>query len=105
MVALQAAGADDAARLSGHWQCASPSCAGAHLEFRLVAGTARFAGTPGAGPAVPDGSTWTVGEHRLQVVTPGGRRLDWVLVRLDADELVLLDEFTAALQTYRRQAR
>lgn len=98
------AAALDLAALQGDWTCERRPCSGRVLHFDDGDGGAVFTGDAGPGIHLAAGARWSVSERRLEVVSAGGRRFSWIVVRLDGDELVLLDEYESALLTFRRTA-
>ncbi|MCB1747506.1 MAG: hypothetical protein H6977_08105 [Gammaproteobacteria bacterium] len=102
LLGTAAATCADEATLHGHWTCNQRPCAGRALDFDEVAGRRPFHGAVAGDVVLGEGAQWTLAARRLEVVSAGGRRYAWVVVRLEGDELVLLDEYESALLTFRR---
>lgn len=94
-------GADLATRLLGTWQCVAGPCPDQRIEFALGERGHRFHAWRQRRPVVRDGA-WRLRGERLHIACCAAAGSDWIVMRVDARELVLIDEYSARLATLRR---
>ena len=92
-----------AERLVGTWSCVSGPCPDQRIEFAGSAQQPAYTAWRDARLAV-SGARWALRGDRLHIACCAAVGSDWVVVRADAKELVLLDEYSARLATLRRAA-
>jgi hypothetical protein len=92
-----------AERLAGTWSCVSGPCPDQRIEFAGSAEAPMYNAWRNARPVV-SGARWALRGDRLYIACCAAVGSDWVVVRADAEELVLLDEYSARLATLRRAA-
>lgn len=92
-----------AEHLVGTWSCVSGPCPDQRIEFSGSPERPIYNAWRETRPSV-SGARWTLRGDRLHIACCAAVGSDWVVVRADAEELILLDEYSARLATLRRAA-
>jgi len=90
-----------AERLVGTWSCVSGPCPDQRVAFSGSAEDPEYNAWRDGRSSV-SGAHWVLRGDRLHIACCAAVGSDWVVVRADAEELVLLDEYSARLATLRR---